>query len=158
MTKSGRILSEIGTSLNGFQKPSFSVVDIALPRPVRGDNEVLNEDSCGNAGNFLAALEMIANHDDILKQHLDNIQLSSRNVTYMSPLIQNEIIEIIGQDIILKSLVEEIKAAKLYSIIADEVTSHNKEQLALCALFIDKKNDVVRTSLPLFICLEQLAR
>ena len=106
MTKSGRILSEIGTSLNGFQKPSFSVVDIALPRPMRGDNEVLNEDSCGNTGNFLAALEMIANHDDILKQHLDNIQLSSRNVTYASPLIQNEIIEIIGQDIILKSLLE----------------------------------------------------
>ena len=109
---------------------------------LRGDNEVLNEDSCGNTGNFLAALEMIANHDDILKQHLDNIQLSSRNVTYMSPLIQNEIIEIIGQDIILKNLLEEIKAAKFYSIIADEVTSHNKEQLALCARFIDKNNDV----------------
>ena len=108
---------------------------------LRGDNEVLNEDSCGNTGNFLAALQMIANHDDILKQHLDNIQLSSRNITYMSPLIQNEIIEIIGQDIILKNLLEEIKAAKLYSIMADEVTSHNKEQLALCARFIDKNND-----------------
>ena len=121
----------------------------------------MNEDSCGTHGyrQFqLTALEVMANNDDILKQHLDHIQLSSRNVTYMSPLIQNEIIEIIGQDIILKSLVEEIKAAKLYSIIADEVTSHNKEQLALCALFIDKKNDVVRTSLPLFICLEQPAR
>ena len=69
---------------------------------LRGDNEVLNEDSCGNTGNFLAALQMIANHDDILKQHLDNIQLSSRNITYMSPLIQNEIIEIIGQDIKLR--------------------------------------------------------
>ena len=60
----------------------------------------------------------------------------------MSPLIQNEIIEIIGQDIILKNLLEEIKAVKLYSIMADEVTSHNKEQLALCARFIDKNNDV----------------
>ena len=26
--------------------------------------------------------------------------------------------------------------------MADEVTSHNKEQLALCARFIDKNNDV----------------
>ena len=60
----------------------------------------------------------------------------------MTPLIPNEIIEIIGQDIILKNLLEEIKAAKLYSIIADEVTSHNKEQLALCARFTDKRNDV----------------
>ena len=72
MTKSGRILSEIGTSLNVFQKLAVLFCGrqcIAL----RGDNEVLNEDSCGNTGNFLAALEMIANHDDILKQHLDNI-------------------------------------------------------------------------------------
>ena len=36
----------------------------------------------------------------------------------MSPLIQNEIIEIIGQDTTLKNLLGEIKAAKLYSIIA----------------------------------------
>ena len=109
---------------------------------LRGDNKVLNKDSCGNTGNFLAALQMIANHDNILKQHLDNIQPSSRKITYLSPLIQNEIIEIIGQDIILKNLLEEIKAAKLYSVMADEVTSHNKEQLALCARFIDKSNDV----------------
>ena len=79
----------------------------------RGDNEVLNEATCGNTRNFLAALQMIANHDDILKQPLDNIQLSSRNITYMLPLIQNEITEIIGQDIILKNLLEEIKAAKI---------------------------------------------
>ncbi|PFX22700.1 Zinc finger MYM-type protein 1 [Stylophora pistillata] len=140
MTKSGRILSEIGISLNVFQKPFFSVVDNALP--CRGDNEVLNKDSCGNTGNFLAALEVIANHDDILKRHLDIIQLSSSNITYMSPLIQDEILEIIGQDVVLKNLLEEIKAAKLCSIMADEVTSHNKEQLALFARFIDKNNDV----------------
>ena len=65
MTKSGRILSGIRTSLNVFQKPTFSVVDSALPRLLRGDNEVLNEESWGNTGNVLAALEMIANHDDI---------------------------------------------------------------------------------------------
>ena len=77
-----------------FQKPSFSVVDSVLP--------CVNEDSCGNTGNFLAALQMIANH---------------------------KIIEIIEQDIILNNLLEEIKAAKLYSEMVDEVTSHNKEQL-----------------------------
>ena len=107
-----------------------------------GDNKVLNEDRCGNTGNFLAVLQLIANHDNILKQHLDNIQLFSRNITYSSPLIENEIIEIIGQDIILKNLLKEIKAAKLYSVMADEVTSHNKEQLVLCARFINKSNDV----------------
>ena len=53
----------------------------------------------------------------------------------------------------LKNLLEEIEATKLYSVMADEVTSHNKEQLALCARFIDKSNDG-RTLLPSFICLE----
>ena len=43
---------------------------------------------------------------------------------------------------ILKNLLEEIEAANLYSIITNEITSHNKEQLALCARFIDKNNDV----------------
>ena len=98
---------------------------------------------------------MIVNHDDILKQHLDNIQLSSRNITYMSHLIQNEIIVIIGQDITLKNLIEEMKAAKLYSVMADEVTSHNKEQLALCVRFIQKNNDV-REDLTAFIRLPRI--
>ena len=51
-------------------------------------------------------------------------------------------IEIIGQDIILSKLVKEIKAAKFYSIMADKVTSHNKEQLALCARFVDNSSKV----------------
>jgi len=32
---------------------------------LRGDNKVLNGEGRGNTGNFLAALQMIANHDDI---------------------------------------------------------------------------------------------
>ena len=56
---------------------------------LRRDNEVLNEDSCGNSDNFVAALQIIANHDKILKQHLDNIQISRRNVNYKSALVQN---------------------------------------------------------------------
>jgi len=32
---------------------------------LRGDNEVLNGESSGKTSNFLAALQMIANHDDI---------------------------------------------------------------------------------------------
>ena len=120
-----------------FRSHPFLWSTVHCPGPLRGDNEVLNEDSCGTHGyrQFqLAALEMTANHDGILKQHLDNIQLSSRNVTYMSPLIQNEIIEIIGQDIILENLLEEIKAAKLYSIIEEEEESWMRGQQT-CPLY-----------------------
>ena len=72
----------------------------------------------------------------------ETISNSPAETLLMLTLIRNRIIEIIGQDIILKNLLEEIKAAKLYSIMADEVTSHNKEQLALCARLIDKNNNV----------------
>ena len=66
---------------------------------LRGENGVLNENNSGNTGNLLAVLQMIPDHDDILKQHCwrvgyclidsDNIQLTSRKITYnnMSPLI-----------------------------------------------------------------------
>lgn len=37
---------------------------------------------------------------------------------------------------------KEVKAAKLLSIMADEVTSHNNEQLALCARFVDDNREV----------------
>ena len=111
---------------------------------LHGDKEDLSTDGnkFGNVGKFLAALQMIANHDEILKQHLYSTGLSTRNVKYTSPSIQNQVIEIIGQDIILSKLVKEIKAAKFYSIMADEVTSHNKEELALCARFVDDSNEV----------------
>ena len=39
--------------------------------------------------------------------------------------------EIIGKQIILKDIVDELNAAPFYSILDDEVTSHNVEHLAL---------------------------
>ena len=56
--------------------------------------------------------------------------------TYVSPTIQNEIIHIIGKDLIQARLVKEIKNAKFFTIMADDVTSHNVEQMALCVRFV----------------------
>ena len=41
-----------------------------------------------------------------------------KNVTYISPTIQNELIDIIAHDVIQKDIIEEIEAAKFFSIIA----------------------------------------
>ena len=49
---------------------------------LRGDNEVLNCENPGNPGNLLAALQRIANHDDILKEHLCNMGLSSQKIIH----------------------------------------------------------------------------
>ena len=51
-------------------------------------------------------LEVIANYDPILKRHPETPR--QRYGTYISPTIQNEIIDIIGKGIIQKSVLEEI--------------------------------------------------
>lgn len=37
---------------------------------------------------------------------------------------------------------EEVKTAKLYAILADEMTSHNVEHLAFCVRFVDSCKDI----------------
>ena len=71
--------------------------------------------------------------DPILAQHLIN---SPRNARYTSKTIQNELVEVIGNSI-RNDIVDEVKKAKFYSVIADEVTdSANKEELSLALRYI----------------------
>ena len=100
---------------------------------LRGDNEKINPS--GNPGNFLAMLRQVSNHDPVLKAHLETPRL--RNITYISPHTQNEIIDIIGKRMIQKSIVDEVIQARFYSIMVDEVTSHNQELMPLCVRFVD---------------------
>ena len=78
-------------------------------------------------------LKLIANYDPVLKGHLVNPR--QKNVTYVSPRIQNKINDIIGKHIIQKSILEQIRKAKFFSIMVDEVTSHNTEVMPLCIRF-----------------------
>lgn len=52
-------------------------------------------------------------------------------------------------------IVQKIKTAKFYSILADEVTSHNTEHLALCTRLVDAKGDI-REEFMTFLSLERL--
>ena len=100
----------------------------------------------GNPGNFLAILKLLATHDPVLKAHLETPR--QRNSTYISPHIQNEIIDIIGNRMIQKSIVEEVIQAHFYSIMVDEVTSHNQELMPLCVRFVDVHKHSVLHSFP----------
>lgn len=86
---------------------------------LRGDVEKV--DAQGNPGNLLAILKDIASHSDVLRKHLEEPRQS--NAIYLSPHTQNELIDIIGKNIIQKSLLEEVKQARFFSIMVDEVTS-----------------------------------
>ena len=105
---------------------------------LRGDNEKL--DQPGNPGNFLALLKVMSTHDHILKCHLEKPRL--RNATYISPHTQNEIIDIIGFQIIQKKILGEVRQARFFAIMVDEVTSHNKELMPLCIRFVDEQKDI----------------
>ena len=118
---------------------------------LRGDAEQM--DTPGNPGNFLALLKLLANTDDTLRNHLESPAM--RCVTHMSPQTQNELIEVMGKHIILRQIVNEVKRAKYFAILADEVTAHNVEHLALCVRFVDDKGNI-REEFLAFIALERI--
>ncbi len=77
--------------------------------------DTLHED---NNGNFLKEVELIAEFDPVLKEHIRRIDSGAQHVTYLGKTIQNELIGSIS-DKILEKTVAEIKESKYYSIILD---------------------------------------
>lgn len=54
----------------------------------------------------------------------------------ISPSIQNEIVETIG-DIIKNKIVNRVKASKYYSTLCDEITDVSiKKQMTICVLYV----------------------
>ena len=89
-----------------------------------------------NCGNFLAILKLLSETDSDLKHHID--AASARNATYISPCNQNELTEIVSYDILQKGLVE-VKGAKSFTLMADELENHHTEKLPICFWFVDKE-------------------
>ncbi len=69
-------------------------------------------------GNFLSQVELMAQFDPILNEHIRRIQTKEAKVYYLSSTIQNEIITLIG-DKILQEILGRVKKAKYYSVIMD---------------------------------------
>ena len=103
----------------------------------RGHRKDINSNQ--NPGNFLAILKLLAETNEPLRKHIENP--SRKNATYLSPLIQNEITNIIGKDLLQANLVKEINRARFFSVLADEVESHHVEQLPLCTRFVDDNDN-----------------
>ena len=83
----------------------------------------------------MALLKDYAEHDEILQVHLQHPL--ARNTTYISPRSQNDIIDVIGIEVIRTNIIEEVKKAEFYSVFTDEVSSHNIEHLPICVRFVD---------------------
>ena len=74
-----------------------------------------------------------------MKSHLETC---SKNATYISKTIQNEIIKCCG-DIILDDIITDVKKAKYFTIIADEAhDTSNKELMSVVLRYVDPNLDV----------------
>ena len=70
----------------------------------------------------------------MLKKHLET---AAKNALYTSKTIQNELISICGE-MIQKRILDDVREAKFYSVIADEaVDCANDEQLAISVRYVD---------------------
>lgn len=114
----------------------------------RGHNEDI--DSTYN-GKFLMWLKTIAEHHKLIKQR---IECGPNNAKYISSKIQNEIIEVF-KNYIHKKIINEVKEAKYYSIIADSTRDiTNCELMSISIRFIHK--NVIRVRFLGFIHEENL--
>ncbi len=94
----------------------------------RGHSDRLFES--GN-GNFLGQVQLMAQFDPVMREHLRRIQTKELSDTYLSKHIQNELISIVAK-CTTDAIVERVKTAKYYAVIMDCTPdlSHN-EQLSV---------------------------
>lgn len=117
----------------------------------RDDKIDLTDENAVHVGNFLEFVRFRAETDRVLHMHL---QSAPKNAKYTSKTIQNELIHVIGRHI-QSNILLEVKNAKFYSVIADEVTDvSNKEQLSLCLRYVHE--DRVREVFVDFIEVERI--
>ncbi|XP_023247673.1 uncharacterized protein LOC111643719 [Copidosoma floridanum] len=82
----------------------------------RGDNQILGSK---HNGNYLGILELLSEYDTFLKEHISCHGNKGHGVTsYLSANICKEFIESMEKNV-LKSIIEELKKSKYYSISVD---------------------------------------
>ena len=91
-------------------------------------------------GNFVELINFgIRRGDSTLEEHYKK---HSKNVSYLSKTTQNDLISCCGK-VISDEILQEIKLAKYFSILADEaMDSSGKEQLSLVIRYVDSSNNI----------------
>ena len=99
-----------------------------------------SEDASNNQGNFLTFVHEIAHYYPLLKNRLDDSL--RKDVKYLGPKSQNELIDIIGKKLIQRKIIDEIIEAGVHSISADDVTICNDEMLSICLRYVNNENEI----------------
>ena len=83
---------------------------------------------------------MFAAEDTVLNDHISKPLL--KNATYIHHRSQNEMVAVIGKYIIQQDIINEVKEAKIHTILCDEVTSSNDDIMSLCIRFVDAEKQI----------------
>jgi hypothetical protein len=93
----------------------------------------------GESGNFNALVSLVAKYDPILDELLKKAEKSTR---YLSPKIQNELIEILS-DAVRRAILSDIEKAPFFAVIADSTTDiSKKDQLSLVIRYVKFSADM----------------
>ena len=109
-------------------------------------SDIEGEQAAGkNHGIFWALLNFrISAGDTTLSDHLNS---AVRNITYASPDIQNQLINILG-DQICGMILRKVCNSSGFALIADEVTDcSNKEQFCIVLRYVDPETNAIREDL-----------
>ena len=92
-----------------------------------------------NPGDFLSLLKLAVVRDcPVLKEHFSSC---SKNTTYSSKTIQNELVDICAKQVVGKCIAE-INDSGMFSIVADAaVDISNVEQMPIVIRYVDMSNN-----------------
>ena len=117
---------------------------------LRGHRE--SEESV-NKGNFLEILDLLARHDQTVSEKLKH---APRNALYISPDIQNSLLELMGE-MVRGKISAEINKVGYFTLMADESKDCSKtEQLAIIFRYTDVDHGVIHERFLTFVQADKL--